>query len=139
MFIFCQSQRCRRILNDKMASETLINLGLPRAAIHPRDLPRATIPGLYLHVPFCFHKCHYCDFYSITHQSPERMERFVDLILREADHWTRPPVTLRPRTVFFGGGTPTLLPMETMARLLVGLRDRFDFSDVHEWTIEANP
>ena len=95
--------------------------------------------SLYLHVPFCFHKCHYCDFYSITHQSPERMNRFVDLLLRESETWTRPPVTLHPKTVFFGGGTPTLLPMDAMLRLLAGLRERFDFSDVEEWTIEANP
>ena len=102
-------------------------------------LPPTQVEALYVHVPFCFHKCHYCDFYSITHQSPERMERFVDLMLREADMWTRGPVTVRPRTIFFGGGTPTLLPIDAMARLLAGLRDRFDFSDVEEWTIEANP
>jgi oxygen-independent coproporphyrinogen-3 oxidase len=107
--------------------------------LDPASLPATEVRSLYVHVPFCFHKCHYCDFYSITHQSPQRMERFVDLILCEADHWNRPPVTLRPRTVFFGGGTPTLLPVETMSRLLAGLRERFDFSDVAEWTIEANP
>jgi len=45
------------------------------------------VPGLYVHIPFCFHKCHYCDFYSITAQTPERMERFVELILREARMW----------------------------------------------------
>ncbi|MEA2733904.1 MAG: hypothetical protein QOE14_355 [Humisphaera sp.] len=102
-------------------------------------LPATEVEALYVHVPFCFHKCHYCDFYSITQQTPERMERFVDRILREADAWTRPPVTVRPRTIFFGGGTPTLLPVEAMSRLLRGLRERFDFSDVQEWTIEANP
>ncbi|MEA2709428.1 MAG: hypothetical protein QOF78_2029 [Phycisphaerales bacterium] len=102
-------------------------------------LPATEVEALYVHVPFCFHKCHYCDFYSITRQTPERMERFVDRILREADAWTRPPVTVRPRTIFFGGGTPTLLPVEAMSRLLDGLRERFDFSDVQEWTIEANP
>ena len=47
--------------------------------------------------------------------------------------------TVRPRTVFFGGGTPTLLPLDEMRRLLAGLRERFDFSDVDEWTVEANP
>jgi oxygen-independent coproporphyrinogen-3 oxidase len=105
----------------------------------PSQLPPTQVESLYVHVPFCFHKCHYCDFYSITHQSPQRMEQFVDLILREAENWTRPPVTVRPRTVFFGGGTPTLLPLDAMSRLLAGLRERFDFSDVAEWTIEANP
>src|SRR3954468_1325401 len=120
-----------------MASDTLINLGLPRAAIHPRDLPRATIPGLYVHVPFCFHKCHYCDFYSITRQTPQPMTRFVDLMLREADMWADRNVS--PRTVFFGGGTPSLLPIDQMRRLIAGLRERFDFSALNEWTVEVNP
>ncbi len=100
-------------------------------------LPTGVIDGLYVHIPFCFHKCHYCDFYSITRQTPERMQRFVDLLLAEADLWThRAP---RPRTIFFGGGTPSLLPIEAMDRLLTGLRDRFDLSRVDEWTIEVNP
>jgi oxygen-independent coproporphyrinogen-3 oxidase len=102
-------------------------------------LPATQVQSLYVHIPFCFHKCHYCDFYSITHQSPERMNRFVDLLLREAETWTQPPVTVRPKTIFFGGGTPTLLPIDAMSRLVAGLRERFDFSDVDEWTIEANP
>src|SRR5688500_5331547 len=67
------------------------------------------------------------------------MDRFFELALREADMWTRPPVTVRPKTIFFGGGTPTLLPLTGMSRLLDGLRQRFDFSDVGEWTVEANP
>jgi oxygen-independent coproporphyrinogen-3 oxidase len=103
------------------------------------DLSPAEITGLYVHIPFCFHKCHYCDFYSITRQTPDRMTRFVDLILREADFWIGSPQTLRPRTIFFGGGTPTLLPPAEMRRLIQGLRDRFDFTNAVEWTIEANP
>ena len=42
-----------------------------------KNLPRTDVPGLYVHIPFCFHKCHYCDFYSITRQTPDRMDRFV--------------------------------------------------------------
>src|SRR5947207_3620157 len=89
-----------------------------------KNLPRTDVPGLYVHVPFCFHKCHYCDFYSITRQTPQRMGRFVDLLLREAAHWQEEPPHPSPlprstagegtggiRTVFFGGGTPSLLPM----------------------------
>jgi oxygen-independent coproporphyrinogen-3 oxidase len=111
----------------------------PSPVLDPALLPRTRAQGLYVHIPFCFHKCHYCDFYSITRQTPQRMARFVDLILREAELWDGSPVTLRPRTLFFGGGTPTLLPLEQMNRLLLGLRQRIDFSDVTEWTIEANP
>lgn len=104
-------------------------------------LPHGAVDGLYVHVPFCFHKCHYCDFYSITRQEPARMRAFVDRLLREADRWSAaaggPPV--RPRTVFFGGGTPSLLPADAMATLLAGLRQRFDLSAVNEWTVEVNP
>jgi oxygen-independent coproporphyrinogen-3 oxidase len=97
------------------------------------------VPGLYVHVPFCFHKCHYCDFYSITRQGPQRMSRFVDLVLAEARLWADSPARLTPRTVFFGGGTPTLLPLEEMRRLLAGLRNLIDLSQVNEWTVEVNP
>ncbi len=126
----------------------LISLGLPSAALHPRQLSRAEVPGLYVHIPFCFHKCHYCDFYSITKQTPQRMTRFVDLLLIEAAMWSgggdrsaseECGPTLRPRTIFFGGGTPSLLPIEQMRRLIAGLKDRFDFSGVNEWTVEVNP
>ena len=109
------------------------------AKLDPSSLPATVAPALYVHIPFCFHKCHYCDFYSITHQSPQRMDAFVDRMLREAEQWSATPVTIRPKTVFFGGGTPSLLPPESMRRLIEGLKSRVDFSDVDEWTIEANP
>jgi oxygen-independent coproporphyrinogen-3 oxidase len=65
------------------------------------------------------------------------MQRFVDLMLREAEMWSE--FAIAPKTIFFGGGTPTLLPLEQMQRLLAGLRKRFDFAHVSEWTVEANP
>src|SRR3954465_7970570 len=110
--------------------------GLVPAQWHPADLPPATVQGLYVHIPFCFHKCHYCDFYSITRQSPERMTRFVDLMLQEAQMWSNGPVEIRPKSIFFGGGTPSLLPLDAMNRLLTGLPRIFDLSEVSEWTIE---
>jgi oxygen-independent coproporphyrinogen-3 oxidase len=113
----------------------------PFSTLSPSALPPDEIQALYVHVPFCFHKCHYCDFYSITRQTPQRMDRFVELVLQEAEQWTaiRSSQALRPRTIFFGGGTPSLLPLEAMRRLLLGLHDRFDLSRVEEWTIEVNP
>src|SRR5438309_5478664 len=89
--------------------------------LNAASLAHAGIPGLYVHVPFCFHKCHYCDFYSITRQTEERMGLYVDLILREATMWAHEGPTVRPRTIFFGGGTPTLLPLLQMRRLIEGL------------------
>src|SRR4051812_30040474 len=106
---------------------TSLTLATP-PALDPTRLPQADVQSLYVHVPFCFHKCHYCDFYSITRQGDERMEQFVDLMLREAEMWLESPVGrgAKPQTVFFGGGTPTLLPESLMRRLLAGLRERFD-------------
>src|SRR5690349_8915554 len=107
--------------------------------LRPSDVPRRLVDALYVHIPFCFHKCHYCDFYSITRQTPERMAAFVDRLLAEAAMWTDSPVTGPVRTVFFGGGTPSLLPIDQMARLIAGLRQRLDLSAVEEWTVECNP
>ena len=59
-------------------------------------LPPETSEGLYVHVPFCFHKCHYCDFYSITRQNEQRMGKFVDRILAEADCWVEGQVGATP-------------------------------------------
>ena len=105
--------------------------------LSPAALPPGEAEGLYVHVPFCFHKCHYCDFYSITRQTEGRMARFVDLVLAEAGQWAAK--ACRPRTVFFGGGTPSLLPLPTMRRMIDGLREQFDLSAVGEWTVEVNP
>jgi oxygen-independent coproporphyrinogen III oxidase len=123
-----------------MANSLDILVPAPEAVPVMGRLPAVTVPGLYVHIPFCRHKCHYCDFYSITGQTTERMGEFVDRLLKEAAVWTGDSgPRLQPRTVFFGGGTPTLLPVEEMRRLIVGLRAAFDFSACDEWTVEANP
>ena len=97
--------------------------------------------ALYVHVPFCLHKCHYCDFYSIARE-PERdaevFERFTQGLRRElestAERWR-----LRPRTIFAGGGTPTLLPPAAWASLLSTMRSLGLLESVEEFTVEANP
>lgn len=104
-------------------------------------LPPGPVRGLYVHVPFCFHKCHYCDFYSIVGQSEARMSDFVSRVLVEADLWcqARPGIAGEIRTVFFGGGTPSLLPSEQMVRLVRGLTDTLALTNLDEWTVECNP
>ena len=84
------------------------------------QLDAARPAGAYVHVPFCFHKCHYCDFYSFV-DTRDRQEAFVERLLAEARVMAglvREPL----RTLFVGGGTPTLLTDERLARLLRGLR-----------------
>lgn len=98
--------------------------------------------GLYLHIPFCFHKCHYCDFYSIV-ESPsagqDRQAQLVDALIRELRHHQARLGPLRPRTLFVGGGTPTLLRPELWQRLLQALHDMGALEQAAEFTVEANP
>lgn len=92
---------------------------------------------LYVHIPFCHRICPYCSFYKHQHGNTD-MTAFVEAILTEARlQGERMPVELR--TVFLGGGTPTALSEVHLERLLAGLRETFDFSDVAEFCLEANP
>lgn len=93
--------------------------------------------GLYIHVPFCFHKCHYCDFYSIV-DSDDRHSSFVDRVVNELRYWAV-QAPLRPRTIFVGGGTPTLLPIAEWRRLLEVMHDLGVLQKIDEFTVEANP
>ena len=106
----------------------------PLGAVLPAGRHRAR--GLYLHVPFCFHKCHYCDFYSFV----DREGRSGDYLARLADDvsWTLSRVEGEIDTVFIGGGTPTLLTAEELGVLTAQVR-RFPLARDVEWTVEANP
>jgi oxygen-independent coproporphyrinogen III oxidase len=99
------------------------------------------VEALYVHVPFCLRKCEYCDFYSLAGASLQAMSEYVDAALCEARLWREQleNAQLDIRTVFIGGGTPTLLPMSLMRRLLAGLRRALPLDGVDEWTVEANP
>jgi oxygen-independent coproporphyrinogen-3 oxidase len=94
--------------------------------------------NLYLHIPFCKHKCGYCDFNAYAGMD-RLMPDYVDALEREL-LWARdlhPFDTLE--TVYFGGGTPSLLPAGLMTRLLSFLRANFDVAQDAEITLEANP
>ncbi len=106
----------------------------PLGAVLPAGRHRAR--GLYLHVPFCFHKCHYCDFYSFV----DREGRSGDYLARLAEDvsWTLSRVEGEIDTVFIGGGTPTLLTAEELGVLTAQVR-RFPLAHDVEWTVEANP
>ena len=92
---------------------------------------------LYVHIPFCKQKCRYCSFTSFTAQE-SRLEKYVDLIVREAE-LRRPEAKEPVRTVYIGGGTPSLLSPALIRKLVTGLRDQFCFDSVEEFSVEANP
>ena len=101
-------------------------------------------PGtaLYVHLPFCAAKCHYCDFFSIAvdgHHLPQ-VDALVEAVLAEAARRLPPDRGLAPRTVFIGGGTPSLLSTRQLTRLIDGLDDLTGFrNSAEEVTAECNP
>ncbi|MGH2735267.1 MAG: radical SAM protein, partial [Actinomycetota bacterium] len=92
--------------------------------------------GVYVHIPFCLHRCHYCDFN--TYEGVENLHRpYVDALVADIERWSGPA---RPATsVFFGGGTPTLLSSEQLDRILATARARMEIQDDAEITVECNP
>src|SRR5215207_8350383 len=94
--------------------------------------------SLYLHIPFCDHKCSYCDFNSYAGLEP-MIPAFTDALVRELCLWA-PAVRGRAvPTVFFGGGTPSLMPLTALDRVLGTLAAEFALEADTEITLEANP
>ena len=91
--------------------------------------------GLYIHIPFCIQKCFYCDFYSLPGRE-DRMERYIDALIRQLDALKSTPIV---DTVYIGGGTPSLLPTELLAKLLETVFADYNVENDAEITIEANP
>ncbi|MEY2409221.1 MAG: hypothetical protein QOF48_1891 [Verrucomicrobiota bacterium] len=93
-----------------------------------------SVTSLYVHVPFCAHKCEYCAFFSEA-SSGALMTRYTEALVRELELIAP---ELRPRTVFFGGGTPSILSMAQW-RLILETMSRLGLLGANEWTIECNP
>jgi oxygen-independent coproporphyrinogen-3 oxidase len=103
--------------------------------------------GIYIHIPFCDTKCVYCDFYSITNR--KRKEEFIDTLIMEIIQGGKPPCSTKDieqgsllpccDSIYFGGGTPSLLSYEDFNKIFDTLHRNFQISDNAEITIEANP
>ncbi len=96
--------------------------------------PRAI--GLYIHIPFCDVKCPYCDFYSLP-ASDESMDRYTDVICAQLARWGE-SLAAAADTLYFGGGTPSLLGGRRLARMIDAARRGFSLADA-EITVEVNP
>jgi oxygen-independent coproporphyrinogen III oxidase len=90
--------------------------------------------GLYVHIPFCVRKCFYCDFFSLPGRL-ESLDSYIEALLIEA----RQHQGMSFQTLYMGGGTPSLLGTEGLPKLLEGLCRIFDYSELTESTLEANP
>lgn len=108
----------------------------------PSPEPQVRAPGIYVHIPFCASICNYCNFTRGLFD-PDLKRRYVDALLAEiGDAPVRWPAFLErpePDTLYFGGGTPSLLEPEEIARLVEACRTSFGLRGRSEVTLEANP
>jgi coproporphyrinogen III oxidase-like Fe-S oxidoreductase len=111
-----------------------------QAPTPPQQAGHQYVHSLYLHVPFCFHKCHYCDFYSLVEpkDKTDRQQPFTNALIAELNHLTTQH-DLQPKTIFVGGGTPTLLRTKLWDSLLTSMRQLGLLDNLTEFTVEANP
>jgi oxygen-independent coproporphyrinogen III oxidase len=96
----------------------------------------ACMAGIYIHIPFCFSRCGYCDFYKTTRL--DRMEPFFEALKREIVYYA-PHFQNSINTLYFGGGTPSLLKSGMYTELFLLLKSHYSFNADLEITIEANP
>ena len=90
--------------------------------------------GLYIHIPFCLHKCKYCDFISFCGQE-ELYDLYIDKLSEEALEFEGENID----TIFIGGGTPTVLSPAQLSKLFCSINKTFNISPECEFTVEANP
>jgi oxygen-independent coproporphyrinogen-3 oxidase len=94
--------------------------------------------GVYVHIPFCIHRCHYCDFNTYEGQG-ELHGPYVDALVRHIETYAPGRDFPEATSVFFGGGTPTVLAPSQIGRTLEAIRARVGIAPGAEITVEANP
>ena len=94
--------------------------------------------GIYVHIPFCVEKCGYCDFLSAP-ASVDEQTKYVRALLKEIRSYEPVGDMFLVDTVFFGGGTPSIISPTLVGKIMERLKDVFEFSDDLEATIECNP
>lgn len=96
--------------------------------------------GIYIHTPFCREKCHYCSFYSVpVNKDDYRIDLYKTRLLEEIEQWCSTRSVVKADTVYFGGGTPSILGGREIQRILDFIRKKFILSSDCEITIEMNP
>ncbi len=93
--------------------------------------------GIYLHIPFCSSICQYCDFFVTTKRNSEMQKKYVDAILKEIKFYGNKE--LEVHTIYFGGGTPSLLKTEFLTKILEQICKNYKVIAKPEITIEVNP
>ncbi len=92
--------------------------------------------GVYLHIPFCRSRCSYCDFATDVYKTAEIVESYVSALVKEIEIF---PVQKTVDTIYFGGGTPSLLTARQLELILETVRKKFSVAENSEITMEMNP
>ncbi|MGN1139257.1 MAG: radical SAM family heme chaperone HemW, partial [Ruminococcus sp.] len=93
--------------------------------------------GLYIHIPFCHSKCPYCDFFSIRGNSANYGE-YVEVLNKNIVMWSK-KINKKVDTIYFGGGTPSIIGADLLTEILISIKENFNVSDDAEITLEVNP
>src|SRR6478752_1174105 len=93
--------------------------------------------GVYLHIPFCKSRCSYCDFATDVYRSSEAVERYVAALCSEIPGSVGDTTIVN--TIYFGGGTPSLLTPDQVERILTAVNEEFSVDPNKEITMEMNP
>jgi oxygen-independent coproporphyrinogen-3 oxidase len=101
--------------------------------------PWQVYQGTYIHIPFCRHKCSYCDFTAYQGQGEKARKQYVETLIREIESYQPDLPVQKGATVYFGGGTPSLLSIEEVAAVIDALKQRGFWNHPREVTFEANP
>ncbi len=96
------------------------------------------IKSLYIHIPFCKNKCSYCDFVSFA-KNKQDYDRYVDVLIEDLKFKKSEYQFSNLNTIYIGGGTPTVLPLSSLEKLLSFINKNFYFSNEYEYTMEGNP
>src|SRR5215207_342114 len=101
--------------------------------------------GVYLHIPFCKTRCSYCDFATDVYRSSDAVERYVSALRSEIEKYRTPDPKSQVQdpklvdTIYFGGGTPSLLSPRQVTHIVDSVRERFEIEPEPEITMEMNP
>jgi len=97
--------------------------------------------GLYIHIPFCPQVCGYCDFYKVAHRGSAQVSSYLDGLKKEIFLYSDEPATrsLTFETLYFGGGTPSLLKAAELEEIIRLIFEKFEFLTAPEITVEADP
>lgn len=93
--------------------------------------------SIYIHIPFCDHKCIYCDFYSVI--TKDNIDNFITSIKKEIENYSTQLISKNIISIFFGGGTPSLLKPNQIYEIISLLNSKFTFDSNIEITLETNP